>query len=133
MEKEKEKEKEAEKEAEKTMSKKARKRWAKKLEREKNKKRPKRTLHRDRLITTTKKELQLAYIKETEYVLKNGLRFVTPYAYTFRVFTKQRWLGKTLMQLFTDEFASQPVEFYRRGIQLGMIQVNGEKKDRRIY
>ena len=77
---------------EKPMSKKARKRLRKKMEREKrlrenggtksNKRQ--RTLHRDRIVTQAKRKLHADYIRDAEYVISNGLRFVRPYAYTFR-------------------------------------------------
>lgn len=38
-----------------------------------------------------------------KYIFQNGLRLVVPYFYEFRVFVKGRWVGKTVMELFTTE------------------------------
>ena len=43
-------------------------------------------------------------IKVDEIVLKDGFRFIKPYTHTFQMWVKQRWIGKTLQEIYLDEF-----------------------------
>ena len=38
------------------------------------------------------------------YVEAGGLRLVRPYMYTFRANVKRRWAGRSLRELFAEEF-----------------------------
>lgn len=46
------------------------------------------------------------------YYLEHGLRRVAPYHYTYNTYCKQRWRGRSLLEIFTDEFRDRPVEYY---------------------
>ena len=37
-----------------------------------------------------------------------GLRKVNPYYFTFTTFTKGRWVGETILEVFSREFRAQP-------------------------
>eukprot|EP01105_Mastigella_eilhardi_P009224 TRINITY_DN2191_c0_g1_i3.p1 TRINITY_DN2191_c0_g1~~TRINITY_DN2191_c0_g1_i3.p1 ORF type:complete len:404 (+),score=69.12 TRINITY_DN2191_c0_g1_i3:86-1297(+) len=64
---------------------------------------------------------------ETEYFFKDSLRCVRPYYHTFTVSAKRRWLGRTLLDVFTTEFIGHDEQYYRTQIAAGNITINGEK------
>lgn len=56
-----------------------------------------------------------------------GLRKVYPYYFTFTTFTKGRWVGERILDVFAREFRAHPAEEYERCIQAGTLTVNYEK------
>ncbi|CAG9858944.1 unnamed protein product [Phyllotreta striolata] len=64
---------------------------------------------------------------ETSYYIENGLRKVYPYYFTFTTFTKGRWVGEKILDIFAKEFRAHPAEEYERCIQAGTLTVNYEK------
>ena len=40
------------------------------------------------------------------------LRKVKPYMFTFQTYAKQRWLNKSIFQVFEKEFHDRPAESY---------------------
>ncbi len=44
--------------------------------------------------------------------LEDGLRKVHPYHYTYNTYCKERWRGRGLLDIFTDEFRDRPKEYY---------------------
>lgn len=56
-----------------------------------------------------------------------GLRKVYPYYFTFTTFTKGRWVGEKIIDVFAREFRAHPVEEYERCIKAGTLTVNYEK------
>jgi len=52
---------------------------------------------------------------------------VTPYYFTFTTFTKGRWVGETILEVFTREFRAHPQQEYARAINAGTLTVNYEK------
>ncbi|KAH8246775.1 hypothetical protein KR038_008687 [Drosophila bunnanda] len=65
--------------------------------------------------------------QETSYYMENGLRKVYPYYFTFTTFTKGRWVGEKILDIFAREFRAHPAEEYERCIQTGTLTVNFEK------
>ncbi|XP_030240013.1 intrastrand cross-link recognition protein-like isoform X2 [Drosophila navojoa] len=65
--------------------------------------------------------------QETSYYIENGLRKVYPYYFTFTTFTKGRWVGEKILDIFSKEFRAHPAEEYERCIQTGTLTVNFEK------
>ncbi|XP_027330461.1 RNA pseudouridine synthase 7 isoform X1 [Abrus precatorius] len=61
-----------------------------------------------------------------DYVVRNGIRFVKPYYFEFIAHVKNRWAGKTIVDLFAEEFKGRPYEYYVSAVQCGRIQVDGE-------
>lgn len=61
------------------------------------------------------------------YEIRDGLRFVKPYWYTYRTFCKERWIGKTLLQVFQKEFQDRPLTYYKQAISQGRMRVNHAK------
>ncbi|XP_034667167.1 RNA pseudouridylate synthase domain-containing protein 2 isoform X1 [Drosophila subobscura] len=64
---------------------------------------------------------------ETSYYFENGLRKVYPYFFTFTTFTKGRWVGEKILDVFAREFRAHPAEEYQRSIETGKLTVNYEK------
>ena len=60
-------------------------------------------------------------------ILVSGLRKVYPYYFTFTTFTKGRWVGEKILDVFAREFRAQPAEEYERCIKAGTLTVNQEK------
>lgn len=67
-------------------------------------------------------EYALKYI-----ILLPGLRKVYPYYFTFTTFTKGRWVGERILDVFAREFRAHPAEEYERCIKAGTLTVNYEK------
>lgn len=57
----------------------------------------------------------------------SGLRKVYPYYFTFTTFTKGRWVGEKILDVFAREFRAHPAEEYERCIKAGTLTVNYEK------
>eukprot|EP00124_Ichthyophonus_hoferi_P004032 Ihof_evm4s399 gene=Ihof_evmTU4s399 len=56
-----------------------------------------------------------------------SLRYVTPYQYTFEVYAKGRWLGRTLLDTLVKEFRAESEDYYNQAITTGRILINGKK------
>ena len=52
-------------------------------------------------------------------------RYVNNYEFCFRTFTKQRWLGRQLLEVFTSEFRAFSETYYLRALAKEKILVNG--------
>ncbi|OAD60863.1 RNA pseudouridylate synthase domain-containing protein 2 [Eufriesea mexicana] len=57
------------------------------------------------------------------------LRKVYPYYFTFTTFTKGRWVGEKILEVFAREFRAHPAEEYERCIRAGTLTVNYQKVD----
>ncbi|XP_037297964.1 RNA pseudouridylate synthase domain-containing protein 2 isoform X2 [Manduca sexta] len=66
---------------------------------------------------------------ETSYYIENGLRKVYPYYFTFTTFTKGRWVGERILDVFAREFRAHPAAEYERCIRAGTLTVNYERVD----
>ncbi|XP_047506744.1 RNA pseudouridylate synthase domain-containing protein 2-like isoform X4 [Pieris napi] len=66
---------------------------------------------------------------ETSYYMENGLRKVYPYYFTFTTFTKGRWVGEKILDVFAREFRAHPAAEYERCIRAGTLTVNYERVD----
>ncbi|XP_048253623.1 uncharacterized protein C18B11.02c-like isoform X2 [Haliotis rufescens] len=65
--------------------------------------------------------------EETDYYYENGLRKVYPYYYTFTSYVKQRWLGRSILDVIKSEFKAYSEEDYINAISSGNLTVNGKK------
>ncbi|KAK5994880.1 Pseudouridylate synthase C18B11.02c [Cladobotryum mycophilum] len=61
------------------------------------------------------------------YYFEDDLRRVRPYHFTYNTYCKERWRGRTLMNIFESEFRDRPVEYYRNSMVSGEIYVNGRR------
>eukprot|EP00986_Skeletonema_menzelii_P001736 scaffold481_cov148-Skeletonema_menzelii.AAC.2 len=55
------------------------------------------------------------------------VRIVHPYPYTFAAFAKSRWIGRSLIDVYHDEFGSYPRSYYEAAIDAGRILVSGKR------
>nr|XP_056707231.1 pseudouridylate synthase RPUSD2 [Euleptes europaea] len=65
-----------------------------------------------------------AHFAETSYYFEGGLRKVRPYYFDFQTYCKGRWLGKSLRDVFSDEFRAQSLEYYRAAASAGRLRLN---------
>ncbi|GAW80204.1 pseudouridylate synthase [Plasmodium gonderi] len=63
---------------------------------------------------------------EPKYFTKNKLRFVSPYVYTYKLYTKKRWIGKKISDILTSEFCAYDLNYFKESIKKGYIKVNHE-------
>lgn len=61
------------------------------------------------------------------YYFDDGLRRVHPYHYTYNTYCKERWRGRSLIDIFESEFRDRPVAYYRASMESGDIFVNGRR------
>uniref|UniRef100_A0A9I9DZ76 Pseudouridine synthase RsuA/RluA-like domain-containing protein n=1 Tax=Cucumis melo TaxID=3656 RepID=A0A9I9DZ76_CUCME len=64
--------------------------------------------------------------QRSDYIFQNGRRHVRPYYFEFIAHVKNRWAGKTIVDLFAEEFKGRPYEYYVDAVKCGRIQVDGE-------
>lgn len=68
-----------------------------------------------------------AVTERPPYVFEDGLRRVAPYFFTYRTYCKERWRGRSLIEIFEAEFRDRPLEYYRNAMETGQIYINGQK------
>ncbi|KAL4613085.1 RNA pseudouridylate synthase domain-containing protein 2 [Arapaima gigas] len=64
------------------------------------------------------------HFRETSYYFEGGLRKVHPYYFDFRTYCKGRWVGKTLLEVFSTEFRAESLNYYRQAARAGRIRLN---------
>ncbi|KAL7784876.1 pseudouridine synthase [Trichoderma ceciliae] len=60
------------------------------------------------------------------YHFEDDLRRVRPYHFTYNTYCKERWRGRSLIDIFESEFRDRPTEYYRASMVRGDIYVNGK-------
>ncbi|XP_024533773.1 RNA pseudouridine synthase 7-like isoform X1 [Selaginella moellendorffii] len=66
-------------------------------------------------------------ILPSHYIIVGGKRFVLPYYFEFIAHVKQRWSGKTIVDMFADEFRQRPYEYYVDAVRSGRILLEDKK------
>ncbi|KVH98130.1 Pseudouridine synthase, catalytic domain-containing protein, partial [Cynara cardunculus var. scolymus] len=61
-----------------------------------------------------------------DYIFRNGIRYVKPYYFEFISHAKNRWAGKTIVDLFAEEFKGRNRDYYDSAVKSGRIQVDGK-------
>ncbi|KAI5102231.1 RNA pseudouridylate synthase domain-containing protein 2 [Silurus meridionalis] len=64
------------------------------------------------------------HFAETSYYFEKGLRKVHPYYFDFKTYCKGRWIGKTLLEVFSSEFRAEPLDYYEKAVKKGRIRLN---------
>ena len=54
------------------------------------------------------------------YYLKDKLRKVYPYHFTYNTYCKERWRGREILDIFASEFRDRPAEYY---VELHHLQI----------
>ncbi|KAL7540192.1 hypothetical protein ACHAXR_012316 [Thalassiosira sp. AJA248-18] len=60
---------------------------------------------------------------------RRRVSIIHPYPYTFATFAKARWVGRTVVDIYHEEFGSYPRSYYAAAIKAGRILVSGKKVD----
>jgi len=60
---------------------------------------------------------------------KRWIRIVSPYPYSYSTHAKARWIGRSVLDVYADEFGSYPRSYYESSIRQGRILVNGGAVD----
>jgi tRNA pseudouridine32 synthase / 2,5-diamino-6-(5-phospho-D-ribitylamino)-pyrimidin-4(3H)-one deaminase len=69
----------------------------------------------------------LAVASETDYFISNGLRYVVPYTFQYRMSCKARWRGRRVLDVFNAELSKKNEPNYWRDEFLGRrVVVNGK-------
>ncbi|RPA93558.1 pseudouridine synthase [Choiromyces venosus 120613-1] len=58
-----------------------------------------------------------------QYTFEDGLRRVPPYQFSYNTYCKERWRGKSVLEVFLTEFRDRPVEYYKSAIEKGSIKI----------
>ncbi|XP_018619762.1 pseudouridylate synthase RPUSD2 [Scleropages formosus] len=64
------------------------------------------------------------HFRETSYYFEGGLRRVRPYYFDFTTYCKGRWVGRTLLEVFSSEFRAESLQYYRQAARAGRIRLN---------
>uniref|UniRef100_A0A1A8LXA0 Pseudouridylate synthase RPUSD2 n=1 Tax=Nothobranchius pienaari TaxID=704102 RepID=A0A1A8LXA0_9TELE len=64
------------------------------------------------------------HFDETSYYFEDGLRKVYPYYFDFKTYCKGRWVGKSLAEVFKNEFRAESTEYYQEATKEGRIRLN---------
>ncbi|CAO3640251.1 unnamed protein product [Mucor fragilis] len=59
------------------------------------------------------------------YFFEDEMRKVKPYYFEYKSFAKGRWLGRTLLDVFSSEFRDRSEDYYRYAIERGLLTING--------
>ncbi|XP_025328960.1 pseudouridylate synthase RPUSD2 [Canis lupus baileyi] len=66
------------------------------------------------------------HFAETSYYFEGGLRKVRPYYFDFQTYCKGRWVGHSLLHVFSTEFRAQPLSYYEAAVRAGRLHLNEE-------
>ncbi|GIY36541.1 RNA pseudouridylate synthase domain-containing protein 2 [Caerostris extrusa] len=65
-------------------------------------------------------------IKRWPYYIENGLQKVYPYNFKHSTYCKGRWVNRTLIDVYSNDFSLFPKEEIERRISTGILKVNGK-------
>ena len=79
-----------------------------------------------RLLRKAKKRESKAAVNAVKpvYTIERGYRMAQPYVYEFRTFAKERWLGRSLLSMFTEEFGAYTPKYYESALKHTHIQTH---------
>ena len=60
------------------------------------------------------------------WYIHGSRRYVLPYYFTFQVFAKGRWVGRSLVDVFSAEFKHHPREYYERAVAEGRLWISSK-------
>jgi hypothetical protein len=67
--------------------------------------------------------------EEAEFCDEGGVQRVAPYPFVFKAFAKNRWIGRTILDVLSDEFNAYSSAYFQAAIRSGRILVNEQKVD----
>jgi 23S rRNA-/tRNA-specific pseudouridylate synthase len=97
---------------------------------ERNRKRPRSEVHpNDNEAHIQSKVIPLALDGERVLGGPPYLRVVLPYLYNFTSYAKARWVGRSVLDVYTSEFGGYPPSYYEMAISQGRILVSDKRVD----
>ncbi|XP_051833049.1 pseudouridylate synthase RPUSD2 [Antechinus flavipes] len=64
------------------------------------------------------------HFAETSYYFEGGLRKVRPYYFDFQTYCKGRWVGRSLLHVYSTEFRAHPLSYYEAAAKAGRLRLN---------
>ncbi|XP_020865062.1 pseudouridylate synthase RPUSD2 [Phascolarctos cinereus] len=64
------------------------------------------------------------HFAETSYYFEGGLRKVRPYYFDFQTYCKGRWVGRSLLHVYSTEFRAHPLSYYEAAARAGRLRLN---------
>lgn len=58
-----------------------------------------------------------------------NIRIIEPYPYLYTSHVKGRWIGRTVLDVYSTEFGSYPISYYKMAIEHGRIKVSNQCVD----
>ncbi len=80
-------------------------------------------------VSTTTKSNSSSFPKRqpsSVYYFEDGLRCVEPYYFEFTSYVKGRWVGRTVMDIYTKEFQFYNEQYVKKGIELQRFFLDGK-------
>lgn len=62
--------------------------------------------------------------EKPEFKIIDGLRYVVPYKFILRTYTKKRWFDRGILEVLSQEFQAYPASYYETALSSGRITVN---------
>ncbi|KAJ2396884.1 DRAP deaminase, partial [Coemansia sp. RSA 2559] len=59
------------------------------------------------------------------YYVKDGLQQIHPYYHKYATHAKGRWVGRSIFEIFSQEFRDRSTAYYEAAIRQGLIELNG--------
>ncbi|KAI8458416.1 pseudouridine synthase [Phakopsora pachyrhizi] len=66
------------------------------------------------------------YQYKPEWYFEKGLRKVNPYFFQFSTYAKERWRGRSIIDVFSTDFRDRSPEYYAHAVASGVIKINGK-------
>lgn len=66
-------------------------------------------------------------IRPEDYVVVDGLRMVLPYQFEFKSHVKKRWIGRSVVDVFTEEFRGRDRSYFEEALRNGRLVVDGRE------
>ena len=71
--------------------------------------------------------MEKSELANSPYILDGAYRCVKNYPFSYKTHTKERWLNKKIIDVFTGEYKAFTKEYYTNAIETGKITVNKKK------
>lgn len=66
------------------------------------------------------------YEVKPEWYFEKGLRKVKPYLFKYSTYAKERWRGRSVIDVFSSDFRDRSPEYYAQAVASGVIKINGK-------
>lgn len=66
-------------------------------------------------------------IRPEDYVVVDGLRIVLPYDFEFQCHVKKRWIGRSVVDVFVEEFRGRDRSYFEKALRTGRLVVQGRE------